>query len=67
MHSLAQALAWLDAHDIVWSIVILFVGTLLVSALAWLLESAVWRLAHRDELREEREMTERVERLRGEV
>ncbi len=65
MHSISAALAWLDAHDIVWSIVILFVGTLLVSALAWLLESAVWRLAHRDELREEREMAERAQRLRG--
>ncbi len=66
MHSITQAMTWLDAHDVVWSIVVLFVATLLIVVAAAILESAVYRLAHRDELREERERAARVQRLRGE-
>ncbi len=66
MHSIAQALAWLDAHDVTWSLAVLFVAMFTLAGLASLIESAVYRLAHRREIREERELAARVERLRGE-
>ena len=64
MHSVAAAMAWLAAHDVTWSLALLFVAMLALAGLASLIEAAVWRLAHRREIREERELAERVERLR---
>ena len=54
MHSLAQAMAWLDAHDVTWSLAVLFVAILALAGLASLIDEAVYRLAHRREIREER-------------
>ena len=65
MHSLAAALAWLDTHSIGWSLALLFVAMLAVVGLASLIDEAIYRLAHRDEIREDREQAARVERLRG--
>ena len=64
MHSIATAMAWLDTHSIGWSLALLFVAMLALAGLASLIESAVYRLAHREEIREEREQAARVERLR---
>ena len=60
-----QAMAWLDAHSIGWSLAVLFIGMLLISGAACLADRILWRWAHRHEIREEREMAARVERLRG--
>ena len=65
MHNIAQALAWLDAHDVAWSIVILFVAMFATVGAASTLERAVWWLTHRREICEERELAARVQRLRG--
>lgn len=65
MHSLAQALHWFDTHEIGWSFLVLFVGMVLIVLAAAAASCITWRWTHRHEIREEREMAARVERLRG--
>ncbi len=65
MHSIAQAMAWLDEQSVVWALAVLFVGMLLISGAACLADRLLWRWAHRHEIREELETAARVERLRG--
>lgn len=64
MHSLAQAMCWLDTHSVVWSLAVVFVGALAYAGAACLVERLTWRWAYRHEIHEEREMAARVERMR---
>ena len=64
MHSLAQAMRWLDTHSIGWSLAVVFVGMFVISGAACLVERLTWRWAHRHEIHEEWELAARVERMR---